>query len=219
MTWLPLRLLAIISFVLVFSAIECFGQIETDRIELSSVNELFQLFVIYDGDVGGGTLFDLEGTAIRPVQRIQLGEPNNWYVVSEGDIFSEANIDSGIFPNISFNPLGGPQPEVDLGTLGDHFFAVTEKPHLSFGYGWAKVRLSEDPPQLLESAFASGVEGIVIGTQTIVPEPEAYSTAWLGIAVLVWLNRCRNRNVLQTSKKESITMLNRTKMFAALGDG
>ena len=151
-----------------------------------------QTSVSFDYDVSG------ENPTLTATD-FNLDEGSDWYLVQEGEFFSNASIANGQFPLLfesdtpTFNILELDQTEFFLGvaTSNNGIF----NPPLRDTFGWVHLRRSGQSLQELEfigSAVAYGGQGIVVGTSTaVVPEPNAIALLLFCTAAKVCTRRRR----------------------------
>jgi len=182
------------------------GQVGLDHIRFSSPNEL-------EVDQLAGNGFDMERAPAQLLFEHVSGNTFNYlgndgafggndffgasvYLVESGDIFSEANLSSGMFPRLE-QTVAYELPEsffIGIRTPVENVF-TTPYP---IAYGWASISNSDGQLMLNDHAVSySGIafndpdrSGIVVGTfnQIGVPEPSSATLAFAS-SILLLLGR------------------------------
>jgi len=119
-----------------------------------------------------------------------LATTQRWYLVEEGDVFSEANIAAGQYPALhawygTYLPVVVGMDDFYLGVTATRVYTDSAQFDI---YGWIKIGQSPQGLTQLGDAIAyrdppfRGNEGIIVGTTTIVPEP----ATWV-MLVMAWI--------------------------------
>lgn len=127
-------------------------------------------------------------TTLRPVTW-NVDQEADYYLVGKGDTFTNATIASG-----RFKPLFTLDHGYSLEVPADGVFylgvATTQmswpaEGNVPFGrnaFGWAQIQNGPDGLKLLDSAMAyNGLSGIIIGTNSPVPEPGTWALLLVGL--------------------------------------
>jgi hypothetical protein len=99
----------------------------------------------------------------------------DWYLVSAGDIFSEATIDQYPAMFLQGRLVG---PPVEVGT-SDFYLGV--RLDISDAYGWVRLSPIDGMITMLANAIAYRSRGIVVGTLHTVPEPSSAGLTIVGL--------------------------------------
>jgi hypothetical protein len=107
------------------------------------------------------------------------GRQGDYFLVSAGDIFSEATI--GKYPAV-FLEGRIPGPPIQVGT-SDFFLGV----HIggSTDYGWVQFRPSDGEVTMVANTMSYGSRGIVVGTTQVVPEPTFGAIVSIALTALI----------------------------------
>jgi hypothetical protein len=103
----------------------------------------------------------------------------DWYLVSAGDIFSEATTDQYPAMFLQGHLVG---PPVDVGT-SDFYLGVGLD---TSTYGWVQLRPIDGGLTMVANVIAYGSRGIVVGTTQVVPEPTSRPLLLIGLAALIY---------------------------------
>jgi len=125
-------------------------------------------------------------------------EESDWYVVHPGDIFSPGSIANHSFPLlIDYTTVPGTVgPPLTVGTddfylgvrtgVGYSFDGLYHLPHRTV-YGWVHLQSIGGTLTMLGNVMSYDSPGIIVATNTVVPEPSALLL--LGIGVISLLGR------------------------------
>jgi hypothetical protein len=115
-----------------------------------------------------------------------LGWANDWYLVSPGDVFSEAT--RATYPAMFEDNRPGPPVEVGASDfyLGFHL-------PVSTAYGWVRLRPIGGAVTMVANAVAYSSRGIVVGTTQVVPEPTSAAVLPIALAALICKLRITRR--------------------------
>jgi len=142
--------------------------------------------------------FYYDGSSIRGINE-NLDEGSAWYVVAAGQPFSRQTIQNGLSaPLISLGPNFHAPVSVSFGE--DIYLGVNSGQGFvdSDVFGWVLLRPTGGAPgvfppvlTMVDNAISYGSQGIVVGTNTLVPEPAMTVLAALGITFFfVCVGRC-----------------------------
>jgi hypothetical protein len=95
-----------------------------------------------------------------------------WYLVQAGYVLTDASRFNGEFPVVPFNPpaMVGPD-DFYLGTI---IWPVTEHPKPPVtAFGWVRLHTDGDTLSMIANAVAYDAHGIIVGTNTAIPEPKS----------------------------------------------
>ena len=151
-------------------------------------------------------------TATLLFNNITLDEGSDWFVTNPGDLFTRDSIDAGQF---NFLPIqlesAIPGGSLDV-EVGESFFlgvnTGSSDDFFNFGvpfdsirqhFGWGEFLINQNGElQILDSAVAYDLGGIVIGTSTAIPEPSSGLLMLAGAAFL-FLRRSRCNTIRRLS--------------------
>ncbi len=138
-----------------------------------------------------------------------LDEGSDWYVVRAGDDFTKDAVHNGVFPTyldktvttspypIRSIPIGDFYVGVRTGRGGGWYPGVPNFPDTWDIFGWVKLRNTGAQLEMISNVVAYGVQGIVIGTTQVVPEPSSLATGLLAFSAGAWLHRRHRRKSSQ----------------------
>ena len=198
-----------------------FGQIVEDtNIRVSSNPGSFVLQVLqrpeFDGTSVDGEVTVSGPTATLLLNASALDEGSDWYVTNPGDLFTRDSIDAGQFnflPIQSQSAIPGGSLDVEVGE--SFFLGVNTGSSEDFGsgygdsvvsfdairqhFGWGEFLINQNGElQILDSAVAYDLGGIVIGTSTAIPEPSSGLLMLAGTA-FPFLRRSRCNTIRRLS--------------------
>ncbi len=114
-----------------------------------------------------------------------IDEGSDWYLASQGDLFSASTIANGdfiLFTRSDINGFATNPIDVPVGTLflGVNTGSISEDPAPYRGtLGWVALEANGSTLGLISSAVTYDAPGIIVGTLTTIPEPAA--TTLLGV--------------------------------------
>ena len=193
---------------------------EDTNIRVSSNPGSFVLQVLqrpeFDGTSVDGEVTVSGPTATLLLNASALDEGSDWYVTNPGDLFTRDSIDAGQFNFLPIqieSAIPGGSLDVEVGEsffLGvntgrsDDFFSGFGDPVVSFDairqhFGWGEFLINQNGElQILDSAVAYDLGGIVIGTSTAIPEPSSGLLMLAGTA-FPFLRRSRCNTIRRLS--------------------
>jgi len=204
--------------LLMLLATPVFGQIVEDtNITVSSNPGSFVLTVLqspeFDTTSVLGEVTVSGPTATLLFNSIALDEGSDWFVTNPGDLFTRDSIDAGQFNFLPIqyeSAIPGGSLDVEVGEsffLGvntgssDDFFSGDSVPFdvIRQHFGWGEFLINQNGElQILDSAVAYDLGGIVIGTSTAIPEPSSGLLMLAGIA-FPFLRRSRCNTIRRLS--------------------
>jgi hypothetical protein len=205
---------------LILLASPVFGQIVEDtNITVNSSPGSFELTVLqspeFDVTQVFGEVAVSGSTATLLLNNTALDEGSDWFVTNPGDLFTRDSIEAGQF---NFLPITEPASgslavEVDesffLGVntgSSDDFFSGDSVPFddIRQHFGWGEFLINQNGElQILDSAVAYDLGGIVIGTSTAIPEPSSGLLMLAGAAFL-FLRRSRCNSIHRLSVSAAV---------------
>jgi hypothetical protein len=124
-----------------------------------------------------GVSFHYGGSTVS-LAGLNADEGSDWYVVSPGNPFSQNTISAELHqPIVTFNEYSYP-PAV-VGT-GEFFLGVATNigfptyPPVRTVYGWVHLKPVNGMITMVSNVMSYDSRGIIVGTTTVVPEPEAH---------------------------------------------
>ena len=210
--------------LLMLLATPVFGQIVEDtNITVNSNPGSFALEVLqspeFDVTQVFGEVAVSGSTATLLLNNTALDEGSDWFVTNPGDLFTRDSIDAGQFNFLSipgFNhdeSIPGGSLDVEVGEsffLGvntgssEDFFSGVGGFGVPFDsirqhFGWGEFLINQNGElQILDSAVAYDLGGIVIGTSTAIPEPSSGLLMLAGTA-FPFLRRSRCNTIRRLS--------------------
>ena len=201
--------------LLMLLATPVFGQIVEDtNITVNSNPGSFALEVLQspESDVTQvfGEVAVSGSTATLLLNNTALDEGSDWFVTNPGDLFTRDSIDAGQFNFLPITEPASGSLDVEVGEsffLGvntgrsDDFFSDDSVPFdvIRQHFGWGEFLINQNGElQILDSAVAYDLGGIVIGTSTAIPEPSSGLLMLAGAAFL-FLRRSRCNSIHRLS--------------------
>ena len=204
--------------LLMLLATPVFGQIVEDtNITVNSNPGSFALEVLqspeFDVTQVFGEVAVSGSTATLLLNNTALDEGSDWFVTNPGDLFTRDSIEAGQFNFLPITEPASGSLDVEVGEsffLGvntgrsDDFFSGFGDPDVSFDairqhFGWGEFLINQNGElQILDSAVAYDLGGIVIGTSTAIPEPSSGLLMFAGTAFL-FLRRSRCSTIRRLS--------------------
>lgn len=120
----------------------------------------------------------------------------DFYLVHPGDVFNAENIKAGKFPYLIYSKREGGwewSPGVQIDLQNDLYLGVNTGNSHSSGtlpapardaFGWVQLVWQDGMLMPGQSVIAYDTQGIIVGTQMVVPEPGTWLLAALAIAVV-----------------------------------
>jgi hypothetical protein len=150
--------------------------------------------LLVDQDVFGdytGTWFELgslQADYSLVVKTFHLDDGADWYSVEAGDVFTAATIDASKFTTLL--KWGQKSPPVAVGE--DFYLGVNTGntvPDLRNAFGWIHFKVVDDVLTMVGNAMSYESPGIVVGSTTLVPEPNVIGMAVAAVILLVRLRQ------------------------------
>ena len=204
--------------LLMLLATPVFGQIVEDtNITVNSNPGSFALEVLqspeFDVTQVFGEVAVSGSTATLLLNNTALDEGSDWFVTNPGDLFTRDSIEAGQFNFLPITEPASGSLDVEVGEsffLGvntgssEDFFSGVGGFGVPFDsirqhFGWGEFLINQNGElQILDSAVAYDLGGIVIGTSTAIPEPSSGLLMLAGTA-FPFLRRSRCNTIRRLS--------------------
>jgi hypothetical protein len=126
----------------------------------------------------------INGSLVLSPYSSTVGIGQEWFSVTNGTAFDASALSTATpFANNLGPPFNPGQIQLSMGT--NFFLAFVQIEGFTNQYGWVHLQYTESSLTLLGNAIENSGSGIIVGTMTVVPEPNTLMLTGLSLVLLV----------------------------------